>query len=270
MRGFREKITWLFLFAVLFTVQSASAQILVGVKCGNIKYMVGVNIPLKITVINNTGEPLVFSKDYNNATLTLELEHDANASGIADKKQIKRDIVILTGDTMDTVLDVREMMSLINPGAYQVKASVDYSGKVYTSRAYGFDIVQGIELLSRKRMLPGYSDIVLTHRLKYLGREGKEDAFFIIKDDDRDIIYGTFNLGPIVRIVPPVMKFDGNGRVIVVHQSGHSRFTRSVIKVTVNGAKFEKQTYHRPNGDIIKQYKALSVPEIKVPPEKKK
>jgi hypothetical protein len=250
-RGFGAKVPAILL--LMFLSLSALGQVSVGVKCNNTKYIEGEDIIAQIRVRNNTGVPLVFNEKYHNAEIKVCVgcSHDVNCIPI--EKDINHDFVILPDDTVTELVSLKSLIGLHKPGVYQIKGRVVYNGKTFTSRGFGFDIVKGIELVSRKRVLRDYPDVVLTYSLRYLGRESREYAFLVITDEDRGIIYGTFNLGRILRVYPPVLKFDNNDRIECIHQSGHKRYTRSVISVNRDGAKFEKQTNHKPSGE--KYYK---------------
>jgi len=231
---------------------SAMGQVSVGIKCDNTKYIEGEAIVARITVRNDTGVPLVFNNKYHNAEIQVcvSCSRDVNCLPIA--KNINQDFVIMPDDTATEVVSLKALTGLHKPGVYQVKGRVVYNGKTYTSQGFGFDVVRGIELVSRKRVLRDYPDVVLTYSLRYLGRESREYAFLVITDEERGIMYGTFNLGRILRVYPPVLKFDSDDRMECIHQSGHNRYTRSVISVDQSGAKFEKQTHHKPNGEKYK------------------
>ena len=253
----RSKISLLLILFVGFVVtQTALCQISIGLKLDNIKYMRGERIPLQITIENHVGEPLVFNDVYHNAELRLSVSSDGSNSGIGKEKTLKRDIVILSDDTVSKVVDLKKILKLSDFGSYQVKASIIYGGRIYSSYPKGFDIVDGVEMISRRRLLPGYTNIILTYSVRYLGRESKEDAYLVITDKDEGIIYGAFYLGHIVRVSKPVLKFDSKGEVIVVHQSGLYTFTRSVIQVQRDESMFVDQTFYDLKGNQIKPKKS--------------
>jgi len=237
----------------LFVSLPAVGQINVGIKCDNIKYIEGERIVAKVVVQNETEAPLVFNKVYNNAELQICVTSGSHIDCIPAVKNLNRDFVIMPGDTANEFIALGSLVDLHRSGAYQVNGRILYNGKMFTSKSFGFDVVKGIELASRKRVLRDYPNVVLAYSLRYLGRESREYAFMVICDVDNGDVYGAFNLGPILRVFPPSLKFDDNSDIVIVHQSGQKRYTRTIITVNREGAKVIKQSHHRPDGKNIKR-----------------
>jgi hypothetical protein len=235
------------LFALLLCVSPAVGQIGVGIKMDHRVVMEGEPTVVTIGVQNGSETPLVFNKVYHNAELQVSLRR-GRATGDPVYKRLERDFVILPDDRGDNLVELTSLKDMRRPGSYQIWAQVLYDGRVFTARAYAFDVVHGIELISVQRHLRGYESIRLTYSLRYCARGGAEYAFLVVKDTMRDVLYGTFRLGTLVRVGDPAMSFDAKGRLVVVHQSGRNRFTRSVIATHRNGASFEAQTHHLPDG----------------------
>ena len=237
------------LFALLLCVSPAVGQISVGIKMDHRLVMEGEPTVVTISVQNESETPLVFNKVYHNAELQVSLRRGRSAEEPV-YRSLQRDFVIMPDDQWDNLLELTSLKDLRRPGSYQICAQVLYNGLVFTSRPHAFDVVHGIEMTSVKRHLRGYENIRLTYSLRYCARDGAEYAFLVVKDTVRNLLYGTFRLGTLVRVGEPAMKFDAKGRLVVVHQSGRNRFTRSVIATHRNGASFEAQTHHLPDGTL--------------------
>ena len=223
------------------------AQISVGLKLENVSLMV--NEPSSITIViqNNSETPLVFNKTYNNAELQVCVLRESSSVS-PGYVTLNRDFVVMPDDSITELVELTSLTDIHAPGNYRVKVRVRYDGDLYEARPRAFDVVHGIELGSRTRSLSGYRDIQLTYSLRYCSRDRAEYAFLVVEDVDRGASYGTFKLGPSLRVNPPAMQFDDQGRFAVVHQSGRNRFTRSVIEVNRDGASFVEQTHHLPSG----------------------
>ena len=223
-------------------------QVRVGIDLENRTVME--NEPTVLTVImqNDAEAPFVFNKVYNNAELQVSISRTTSGAESVFKP-LNREFVIMPGDRATNVVELTSLNDdLRTPGAYKVQARVLYEGRAYASQSLAFDVVRGIEIDSRVRSLSGYSGVQLSYSLRYCSRDGSEYAFLVIEDGARGVSYGTFLLGPIVRVGPPAMQFDAKGRIVVAHQSGRNRFTRSVIAVTRDGATLASQTHHLPSG----------------------
>lgn len=247
----------------VFSASMARAQLEVGIKCDANKYIMGEKIVMKMMIRNSTDEPLVFNDVYHNATLELGIIFGRQLDGIPVRKKLKHDFVVMSGDTITEYISMNELYKFQCQGCYQVSITVHYNGRTYTSAPFGFDVVDGIEILSRKKLLKNHPDIVLTYSLRYLDRNSRETAFIVITDKEHQVLYGTFRLGPILRVHKPVLSFNDDGKLVCVHQSGANRFTRSVISVSANSAKFERQTQHRANGDLIRARKKLKEAKLR-------
>ena len=236
-----------FLLAMMMLATGAWAQVRIGVELEYRTIMVNEPAVVTIVVQNDAEAPFVFNKVYNNAELLVSVVRTQTA--VAPRFELlEREFVIMPGDRSTNLVELTSLTDMRVAGTYKVQARIRYDGHVYTSRAQAFDVVRGIELASRSRPLVGYRSPSLTYSLRYCSRDTSESAFLLIEDSARDVSYGTFMLGPIVRASPPAMNFDDKGRVVVAHQSGRDRFTRSVIKANRDGATFVSQTHHKPDG----------------------
>jgi len=241
------------LIVCLFMLVSLSAvgQIGVVIECDNDKYIVGEAVMAKVVVENNVEVPLVFDKSYHNAELEVCVSRDRASARIPFVGSVDREFVIMPNESAAELVDVGSLVDLNVSGSFQVKARVRYEGLLFTSQSKGIDIVRGVEIVSRKRSLSGYSLQLLTYSLRYISRNKSEYVFLVVKDENGTKSYGTIRLGPIVRVMQPTINFDDDGQVIIVHQSGRKRFTRSVIAVHNDGSDFVEQTHHQKNGSLF-------------------
>jgi hypothetical protein len=77
---------------------------------------------------------------------------------------------------------------------------------------------------------PGPGGGRFTYQLRSLARDREDHLFLRVDDDANSLCYGVFDLGSVLRVVDPVMRSDGRGRVHVLHQSAPTRFTHSVFE----------------------------------------
>lgn len=234
------------LIASAFT---AGAQVEVSLSLEHRSYVIGEAFVARVRVSNQLEVPLVFDDDYRNAEFFVELVRD-KSGGISesDRQPISRQTVIMPDNEKLELVEVTSLFNLTKPGGYGLRVGVRHEDYVYLSAAVGFNLVQGIEMLSRRRSLSGYRDVDLEYSLRYWHRSAGEQAFFVIKNTVDGSLYGTFRLGPVVRVNPPAIRFDKDGRAVVVHQSGRNRFTRSVLEVDSGGAVLVGQTHHLEDG----------------------
>ncbi len=245
------------LLTLMLLATEGWAQIRIGVELEHRTMMVNEAAVVTIVMQNDAEAPLVFNRIYSNAELEVSVVR-TQAAGEPIFELLNREFVIMPGDCYTNLVELTSLRDMRTPGTYKVQARVRYNEHIHTSQAQAFDVVQGIELASRTRPLSGYRDVQLSYSLRYCSRDASESAFLLIEDPERGISYGTFMLGPIVRVGPPAMRFDSKGRIVVAHQSGRERFTRSVIQADRDGASLVSQTHHRLDGS----------PYLRRPPER--
>jgi len=245
-----RRLLFILLLAV-FAVKPLLAQIQVGVILEHRAYLTGEPFTVRIQIENLLSVPMVLDREYHNAELLVELVRSRSGSvPEGERRPVSRDVVIMPGQKVTELVEITSLFPLRQSGGYKVRAAIRYEGRLHLSRPVEFDLVRGVEMLLVKRGLPGYHETELAYSLRYWKRAGGEHAFFVIEDADSGVIYGTFFLGPVVRVNPPAIRFDERGRAVAVHQSGKDRFTRSVFEVDRNGASLTEQTHHLADGQV--------------------
>ncbi len=233
----------------LFPGRLLLAQIQVGVSLDEHAYLTGEAFTVRVRVENRLAVPMVMDNDYHNAELLIELvRRRGGAAPETQRRPVSRDTVIMPEQMAVELVEITSLFDIRDLGGYQVRAAIRYAGQLYLSQPVAFDLVRGVEIHSARRGLPGYHDIELLYSLRYWRRGGGEQAFMVIEDAAKGSIYGTFVLGPLVRVTQPAIRFDGQGRAVSVHQSGRNRFTRSVFTVDPGGAAMTDRTHHLPDG----------------------
>lgn len=236
--------------AVLFTgMTTAQGQVQVGISLPRRSYMVGETITARIAIQSQSAVPLVFGKDYHNAEMFLEVGAPRSGRNLAaERKRVQRDLVIMPGMSARDVIELTSLYEFLRPGNYRVLLVVRLDGVSYTSDAFAFDVERGIEMTSLRHMIQGYAEPAVLFSLRYTTRDGREDAFMVIKSAEGESLFGTFSLGPLLRIYNPMIRLRPDGTVAVIHQSGINRFTRSIFAVDRSGADFVEQRHFRPDG----------------------
>ena len=224
-------------------------QVRLGVNLSRRSYIVGESITATLTIESQSTIPLVLGRDYHNAELYLELSGGRHGTrGLPDRRRVQRDLVIMPGSALREVVEITSLYTFLRPGNYRVNAVLVQEGRSFHSATFAFDVISGIEMRSFRQMLPGYSDIEIVYSFRYASREGREEAFMVIQSSDGRSLYGTFRLGPLLRMFQPVFRRREDGSIVVVHQSGRNRFSRSIFVVDRGGAEFIEQRHFRPDG----------------------
>ncbi len=241
------------LLCLLLLSTSAVGQVRMGLQLARRSYVVGEPITATIRLESQSRVPLVLGRD-GNAELMLEMTGGSlGRRSIPERKRVSRDLVIMPGSTIREIVEVTSLYSFLGPGNYRLNALVLHDGRSFYSSTFAFDVVSGIELRSFRQMLPGYGDREVEFSFRYATREGREEAFMVIQSPDGRSLYGTFALGPLLRMYRPVIRARDDGSVVVVHQSGSNRFSRSIFEVERTGAILRELRHFRPDGTPIRR-----------------
>jgi hypothetical protein len=212
---------------------------------------VGESVTATIELQSQSSIPFVFGSEHHNAELFLEIAPIHAGTGVPDRRPVTRDIILMPRNTHRDVVEVSTIFDFLRPGNYRLNVLVRHEGMLFRSVFFAFDVVSGIELLSFRHVLPGYHDVEAVYSFRYATRDGREDAFMVIETPDGRSIYGTFALGPLLRLYQPIIRAREDGSIVAVHQSGNNRFTRSAFLVDRGGAQFVGQRHFRPDGSAI-------------------
>ena len=227
---------------------TAMAQIRVSLEPEHNSFLMHESVIIKVKIANDTDIPLVFSKTYSTSSLRLRIRKSSAAPAMSDACELIRDFVIMPGKSHTVLVEAGELYDFKKQGNYRMVAEVDYGTVRFKSAERIVDIVSGIEIARMTRPLPGYIDTGLTYTLRYWMRDRTEYLFLCAEDRLRDVWYGTFQLGPIVRFRDPEFVFDSNKIMHVLHQSGRERNSKSSFRVSENGIDFYEQTHWLPDG----------------------
>lgn len=159
--------------------------------------------------------------------------------------------------TKAVIVDVARWFDMSQSGTYLVRAQIKRDGVTYTSKTLSVVVVPGIELAKVTKQVPGYRDKLRHYSLRYWARNRGEYLFIRMDDPSNGENFGVFLLGRLLRVREPAMRVDRHGKVLVVHQSGPKRLTRSLLQASKNMLELIDQTYHLPDGSPYLKKPAL-------------
>jgi|GEM_PF-2097318 len=208
-------------------------------------------IQVVLTIINEEDVTLAVTPDgqADEPYVTFDVER-SNGQPVRRRKegQIVDKLTIKPDGSEDVMVDLTRWYELHQEGRYLVSAVVIWNGKRYTSERIMFEVVRGLEVAQDTRSIRGYPDRQRTYSLRYWTREKREYLFLVVEEDMGRVSYGTFMLGPLIRYYKPGLKVERNGDVLVYHQSGPNRYTKSVFKAGPHSVEFIDQNYFDEEG----------------------
>ena len=210
--------------------QAAISEIRVDLKLDASSYVVGERIRAVVDIANSS--PDVISVGNSNSTdrLILEVFRKSDGSQLdrATNRRFTAPFVIghNQGQKLETFL--ADNYGLAHLGAYTVRAVLIHRRMRYEGPIHAFDIVPGITLTGALQLFKSRPDQQREFEIAKWSRDGKEHVFLKSRDvAPRERRWPTFDLGPYMKISPPVVAVQTNGEVLVIHRLDPQKFSRS-------------------------------------------
>jgi hypothetical protein len=153
------------------------------------------------------------------------------------------------GETVKRTVNLNELYSLGDYGAYRVKASIYVApaGKYFGSRPLPMELSDGRTIWSQVVGAPGEEEGAANNRkfaLLTMETEGAKMLYVRVQGTDDDTVYGCYNLGKLVDGVPPDAKFDSGNNLAVLQLISPRTYLLS--RIGVNGNFLSQATYVTP------------------------
>ena len=236
----RLKIAPLLLLALL--PGEALCQIAVGIQFPHSDYIRFEPVKATVRIQNDTDTLLIIGGIGEGATLDFDVR-------TKDQFRLKRktscltatNVIVLPGKIKEISVDVAAHYDLQPHGQYCIKAEISTSANRYLSTPQVIDIVPGIELQTVERAVPSQPTVMRTYKLLYWTRNDVEHLFLTVTDKEQRTVYGIFDLGSVMRFVPPSITVDVSGNVTVRHQPDHDVTILTFLQSLPQGVSFLRQ-----------------------------
>jgi hypothetical protein len=239
------------LATALFT-GTAAAQVRLGVKLDHAAYLQFEPVRAVVSIRNDSVETLTTdpAASGRDLTLTLFVEHAGGEPARPRRSgPFGGTMTVPPDEQRSFMVDIGEWRDVVRTGRYTVLVEARLGERAYESERGAFTIVRGLEIKNLDKQVPGYADRLRRYSLRYWQRGNREHIFLRVDEPDRNLNFGLFDMGRVVRVTDPKIEVHADGTVIVVHQSGRDCFTRSTLKSEADRVRFLNQTYHLENGD---------------------
>jgi len=224
-RGMTKQALWL---AALLAAP-AFGQVELRLRLANSTVVHMESILASVTVVNGTTDALDIGETNGNARLFFDIEASpGRIVGRAEAPMFRKLAPVPVAKSATLEFDLLNLYQIRSSGAYSVVARLHSPAGLVTSSRQYLDVVPGMPVTSMSKPGPGGNRF--TYQLRSLARDREDHLFLRIDDDAKSLCYGVFDLGSMLRVVDPVMRSDGRGRIHVLHQSAPARFTHSVFE----------------------------------------
>jgi hypothetical protein len=151
--------------------------------------------------------------------------------------------VIKPGAQSSLDVDVTQVFDMREERRYMMQAVVVWRGRTYRSDSVSLDVVAGIAVETVRWGLPQHPEIEREYVLSYVERDRHEHLLLSVLDRSQNASLGVFDLGPVVRVYRPQIKFDSTGNVRVIHHAGNNENTHSFFFSDEKGFRFLNQQH---------------------------
>lgn len=209
--------------------------IIVSLETKNREFLDGENLATGIRIVNRGNTPFIVDT-YGKFKENSVKIYVRNASGNLlfpkqDPKNLKR-IMIMPGDKQDFFVNLNEIFGNIPQGKYTVHALLTNGDAKTSSALVNFEIVKGIEILRLKNLREGLvSNEFFNYSLMYWVRDGGEQLFLRIDNLRTGQLYDFVQLGNLVRVAKPSIRFLPQNVVEIIHQNSRDNFIKTRISI---------------------------------------
>jgi hypothetical protein len=235
---------------------TAGAQIALELRFEHASVLVGEPVHAFLAVGNRSGAPLVINQaGGSNLDIRFRIVRDTRREEPiprSSERFLIPNLMLRDGEDGEYMVDLARSYDIGAEGRYLVQAEARWKGAALRSDLVVVDQVTGIELASTEATVRDYEQMVRRYSLRYWNRGAKEHLFLRVDEPDASALLGVFDLGFLVRMFKPVIQTDSSGRVVVLHQSGPNRYTRTEFAAGPSEVRFVDQRYVRADGSPIR------------------
>jgi len=230
-------------FSLMATLILLPAQIQIGVQIDRDQFLLYEPIPVKLTILNNSGSPLKVSGDWVSFIVT-----DRSGTSIrADNKLTIEPLELESGSRKTISINITPLYSIRELGVYHIQGVVDVNGTQYVTPISIVNVANGVSVWSESRPMNGVQRIYSL--LRFSPSSTNTQVFVRIEEPTENKVYATYSLGDMVSFITPESKFDSQGDLHVLHPKGQGYYRYSRISasgVLQNQADYRSSPQGRP------------------------
>ncbi len=241
------------LIAQLFC-SSAFGDVQVTLKMAHVEFLQYEKMTAFVTIYNDEDYVVTVDSTKTNRTdaLRFNISHNMKTPAVRINRLPLADFIQLKpGEKKTLMLDLSMWYSVSPVGAYDISVELEHGGRKWQSKRQLVDVVDGIELSTVTRSLPGNPNRMRTYSIRYWTRDRKECLFFRAEEKESAMVYGVYLLGGLIRVNQPAIRVDRKGNITIIHQSGQRIFTKTTFQSKPYSVRFVDQVYLDEDG---KQY----------------
>jgi hypothetical protein len=226
-KGTMQLVRLLLLSCAVAASAPAVAQIDFSAKLPHSTVLVCEEIPIVVTLRNNSDAPLVAGGAQGFA-LTFEV---TDAQGLFVRAfpdaQISLPESIPPRASVTFTNDLLRLFPLSSLPTFAVKARLIVGDRPYVTEKMYCDVTPGGELARLQAQTSAGE--MRTYTLRVLNRDNRDRLFLRCDNEFETECYGVIDLGRVIRIGIPTLEVDARGNIHILHLSGPNQFVHSIF-----------------------------------------
>lgn len=208
----------------------AISEISVSLKLDASSYVIGERVRGVVTVVNSSTGKISVGLADSPDRLLLEVFRSSDGYQL-DRGSDRRFTAPFTlgyneGQKLEVFL--ADHYGLTTSGSYTVRAVLIHNRVRYEGAIHSFDVVPGMKLTGATQLFKNHPGKRRDFEIAKWSRAGKEHVFLkTVETAPAERMFPTYDLGPFMKINPPVISVLTNGEVLVVHRLDPEMFRRS-------------------------------------------
>jgi len=238
--------------ATIIIAHAGDAQVALDMTTIHREYLQYESMPATLTLQNQSGLDIKFGRYDNEAHLRLKVEFNRGQveERIVDTREVF-EATVRAGESAHFPVDLSCQFDVRTPRRYLFSASLLWRGRDYTAKPQFVSVVNGFKIAAERRGLPMSPETVREYELRYQSRFEREHLFLIVNGEMEDVCFGVFDLGPLLRVYQPVMKFDHIGNLRVIHHSNRGVNTHNYLISDEKGVRHLETLFKTLEGEEV-------------------
>jgi hypothetical protein len=216
-------------FLMAFFALSAGsifAQVEIRVEATRVQYLLFEPVLIKVSLTNTTEHEIVLRTNGKNPWLSFLVTKADGGSIKQDQPGNMEPLLLQAGETKTLPVNITPLYAFRETGQFKARAVVEIDGQELISGNAQFGVGQGQKVWKQVRPWQGSQ---LMYSLVRFSPSIEESSLYVrVEDEQENVVYVTYPLGPMISYVDPQVSFDANGKLHIVHTQGvrSYRYTR--------------------------------------------
>lgn len=210
-------------------------SIILSIEAKHREFIDGENLAIGLRIKNRGDSPFIVDTygKFKENSVTFYVRNNSGELLFPKKTADEfKQIMVMPRDEQDFIVNLEDIFGRIPQGKYTIHAILINGEARTSSELLNFEIVRGIEILKAKYLREGLiSNEFFGYTLLYWVRDGGEQLFLRIDNLRTGGLYDFIQLGNLVRVDKPYIKFLPQNVVEVVHQNSRDNFIKTRISV---------------------------------------